>query len=175
VRTVPVVVRDIFDDEAFELLLVPDDGAVEEFSADRADPSFGEGVGDWGADGGLEDLEAFGSEDLVEGVDELAASVADQSASTTELAGVVEEQVAGCLGVQELGPGLLGTFRRGLDVVVAKDLPHRRLCDLAAEADEFAVDSSVAPCRILGARRRRRRWAAVRLGGAIPGAGGAER
>ena len=39
-----VVVLDVVGGQAFELLLVPDDGAVEEFSADGADPAFGEGV-----------------------------------------------------------------------------------------------------------------------------------
>ena len=73
-----VVVADVVDDEPFELLLVPDDGAVEEFSADGSDPAFGECVSHRRADRCLEDLEAFGSEDLVERVDELAATVTDQ-------------------------------------------------------------------------------------------------
>ena len=71
-----VVVGDVAGDESFELLLVPDDGAVEEFSSDRSDPSFGERVRYWGSNWGLEDLEAFGSEDLVEGGGELAATIA---------------------------------------------------------------------------------------------------
>jgi hypothetical protein len=102
-----VVVPDVVDDEAFELSPVPDDGAgqpfglLEEFSSDRADPAFSERVRHWGPGRGLEDFEAFGSEDLVEGVDELAASVADQRAGIGELVGVFEEQVAGGLG----GPG----------------------------------------------------------------------
>ena len=54
------------------------------------------------------------------------------------------------MGAQELGPGHLGAFRCGVDVVVFEDLPHRCLGDLVAEADEFAVYSSVAPCRVLG-------------------------
>ena len=53
-------------------------GAVEEFTADGSDPSFGECVGHRGVNGCLEDLEAFGAEDLVEGVDELAPSIANQ-------------------------------------------------------------------------------------------------
>ncbi len=76
--SVLVVGVDVVGDEAFELALVPDDGAVEKLSADRSDPAFGEGVGYRRADRALEDLEAFGSEDLVEGVDELAASVSDE-------------------------------------------------------------------------------------------------
>ena len=100
-RPVLVVVPDVVDDEAFELAAVPDDGVIEEFSTDRADTSFSERVRYWGPGRSLEDLEAFGSEDLVEGGDELAGSVADQRAGTGELVGVFGEQVAGGLG----GPG----------------------------------------------------------------------
>ena len=73
-----VVVVDVVDDAPFELLLVPDDGAVEEFAADGSNPSFGVAVGDGGSDRALEDLHAFTSEDLVERCDELAAAIADQ-------------------------------------------------------------------------------------------------
>ena len=76
--SVGVVVVDVVDDEVFELALVPDDGAVEEVSADGSDPAFGERVGNRSADRCLEDLEAFGSEDLVEGVDELASLVSNE-------------------------------------------------------------------------------------------------
>ena len=41
VRPVSVVVLDVSDDEPFELVLVPDDGAVEELSAGGADPACG--------------------------------------------------------------------------------------------------------------------------------------
>ncbi len=51
--------------------------------------------------GVLEDLEAFGAEDLVEAVDELAAAVTYQSLGVGELVAVADEQVAGCL----CGPG----------------------------------------------------------------------
>jgi hypothetical protein len=73
---VGVVVVDVVDDEAFELMLVPDDGAVEELAAQGSDPAFSKGVRYRGPNRCLEDLEAFGSEDLVEGVYELAAAVA---------------------------------------------------------------------------------------------------
>ena len=84
----PVVVVDVVDDEALELSAVPDDGAVEEFSAHGADPAFGERVGYRRSYRGAEDLEAFGAEDLVEGVDELAASVPYERSGTCELVGV---------------------------------------------------------------------------------------
>ena len=51
---------------------------------------------------GAEDLEAFGSEDLVERVDELAAAVSHERSGIGEAVGVAKEQVAGCLG----GPGV---------------------------------------------------------------------
>ncbi len=72
-----VVVVEVVDDNAFELLLVADDGAVEEFTTEIADPAFGERVRDRGSDRWLEDCYGLGAEDLVEGVDELAASVTD--------------------------------------------------------------------------------------------------
>ncbi len=96
-----VVVLDVVADQPFELSVVPDDGPVEELSADRSDPALGEGVGDRGPDGCAEDLEAFGPEDLVERVYELAPAIANQCPSTVELGAVAQEEVAGCLG----GPG----------------------------------------------------------------------
>jgi hypothetical protein len=72
---VGVVVLDVVDDEALELMLVPDDGAVEKLAAKGSDPAFSECVRHRGPDRCGEDLEAFGSEDLVEGVDELATAV----------------------------------------------------------------------------------------------------
>ncbi len=41
---VGVVVVDVVDDESFELVLVPDDGAVEELAAQGPDPAFGEAL-----------------------------------------------------------------------------------------------------------------------------------
>ena len=78
VGPVPVVMRDVVGDEAFELASVPDEGAVEEFSSQRADPPFGERVRDRRPDRGLENLHVFGAEDLVKGIDELAAPVAHE-------------------------------------------------------------------------------------------------
>ena len=77
-RSVGVVVVDVVDHYTLELLAVPDDDSVEEFTPDRPDPAFGERVGNWRADRTLEDLESFGAEDLVERVDELAAPVTNE-------------------------------------------------------------------------------------------------
>ena len=48
-----VVVIDVVDRWAFELAAVPDDGAVEEFAADRSGPLLSEGVGRRGPGGRL--------------------------------------------------------------------------------------------------------------------------
>lgn len=95
--SVSVVVVDVVGDELFELLLVPDNGSVKELAAQGPDPAFGERVRDWG----FEDVEAFGSEDLVEGVDELTAPVADQRPRIGESVWVSQEEVPGGLA----GPG----------------------------------------------------------------------
>ena len=89
---------DVVDDEPLELALVPDDGAVEELSAQGGDPTFGERVGSWGANRGAQDLETFGSEDLVEGVYELAGAVTHECSAVGGPLWVKQEQVAGCLG-----------------------------------------------------------------------------
>jgi len=78
VGSVLVVVVDVVADDTLEVSLVPDDGAIEELAACRSDPALGKRVGHWRADRSLEDLEPFGAEDLVEGVDELAATVANE-------------------------------------------------------------------------------------------------
>ena len=41
-QLVLVVVIDTVDDEPFERVLVPDDGAIEQLPADRSDPAFNE-------------------------------------------------------------------------------------------------------------------------------------
>ena len=79
-----VVVLDAVGDESVELLLVPDDGAVEKLSAQGADPTFGEGAGHRDANRGAQDLETFGSKDLVEGVYELAGAVTHECSAVGE-------------------------------------------------------------------------------------------
>ena len=49
VGSVLAIVRDVLDHEAFELLAVPDDGAVEELSAQGSDPAVNEGIGHRGS------------------------------------------------------------------------------------------------------------------------------
>jgi hypothetical protein len=66
-----VVVIDVFDDEAFELALVPDDGPIEQLAAQRADPAFSEAVRYRWMHRDLEDLGALGGEDRIEASYEL--------------------------------------------------------------------------------------------------------
>jgi hypothetical protein len=82
------VVVDVVDTEPVELVLVPDEGAIEELASDCADPPFREGVGDWCPNGGLEDLESFGSEDFIERANELAAAITNPSPRSCEAVGV---------------------------------------------------------------------------------------
>ena len=101
VRPVNVVVRDVVDHEPLELALVPDDGAVKELASKGANPAFGEGVGYGCPHRGLEDLEAFGAEDLVAVAVELAGAVTNEGSAVGEPAGMAHEEVARRLG----GPG----------------------------------------------------------------------
>lgn len=100
---VRVVLIDVVDDEAFELALVPDDRATEELAAQGRAPSFREGVGHRSTDWWLDYLQAFGSEDLIERVDRLAAAVAHQSTGVLESLAVAHEKVAGCLSGPRAG------------------------------------------------------------------------
>ena len=103
---------------------------VEEFSSDGSDPAFGERVGHGRSHGSFEHLHALGLEDLVEAVDELAASIADQSPGGFEPIAVGDEQVAG--GLCAPGSGWVG----------GEDLPDGGLVDRVSEAGEFALDAA---------------------------------
>jgi hypothetical protein len=87
-----VVVIYIVDNESFEVSLVPDDGAVEQFSSDGSDPAFSEGVGQRSSCWCAQDLEAFGSEDLVEAVGELAATITNERSRSLEAVSVAQER-----------------------------------------------------------------------------------
>lgn len=73
-----VVVIDVVGYEPVELVLVPDEGPVEELASDGSDPPFRERIGDRCRNGCLEDLESFGSEDFIERANELAAATTNQ-------------------------------------------------------------------------------------------------
>ena len=56
----------------------------------------------------------------------------------------------GGLGAQELGPGHARALRGGVDAVLFEDSPHSGGSNAVTEADEFAGDTAVAPCRVVG-------------------------
>ena len=143
---VRVVVVDVVDDEPFELPLVPDDGAVEELASKGADPAFGECVRHGGAHRRLEDLHAFGSEDLVEGVDELACAVAHERAGVGELVAVTEQQVPRRLG----GPDAGGVVRDPCEVhAPGRDVDEEQRVEPAqrdgVDGGEVAGDGGLGP------------------------------
>ncbi len=108
VGSVLVVVVDVVDDDPLELPAVPHEGAVQELAAQGPDPAFGERVRNRRTAWGLEDLDVFGTEHLVERGGELAAAISNQRLATFERLAVAEEQVSCCLG----GP-LAGGVRGG--------------------------------------------------------------
>jgi hypothetical protein len=63
-----------------------DQQVIEAFSAQRTDPSFGDGVRPWRSDRGADDGDVGAGEDRVEGGGELAVPIADQE---PELGGLV--------------------------------------------------------------------------------------
>jgi hypothetical protein len=76
----------------------------------------------------------------------------EQDVVPAEYGGVDGEEVAGDsgLGVQELRPGEFESFGCWVDAVGFEDLPDGGGGNAVAESDEFAVDASVAPRRVLG-------------------------
>jgi hypothetical protein len=78
VRTVGVVMGFEFAQEAAEVTLVPDEGAIQEFVAAGLHPSLRDRVHARGADAAEGDLDAGVGEDPVEQGGELRVSVADQ-------------------------------------------------------------------------------------------------
>ena len=77
-----------------------------------------------------------------------------QDVEPIEQGGVDGEEVAGhCgLGPQQLRPGNRGALGSWINTVAFEDLPHGGSGDVAAEADEFAVDCAGSPRS--GCRRR---------------------
>jgi len=134
VGSVLVVVVDVVANDAVELLLVPDDGAVKQLSSDRSDPALGERVGYRRSHGCLEDLEAFGAEHLVKRVDELAAAVTNECPCVFEAFGVADEQVPGGVGGPRSGRVRCDT---GEDHLAAADVDEEQ--DVVA-AQEFGVN-----------------------------------
>ena len=161
---VRVVVIDVVDDKLVELAAVPDDGAVEELASQGADPAFGERVRHGGAHRCGEDLHTFGSEDLVEGVDELAGAVAHERLGVGELVAVTEQQVPRRLG----GPDAGGVVRDPCEVhAPGPDVDEEQQVE-PAQRDGFD-GGEVAGDGGLGAEQPKRRQEATSAEGVAAG------
>ena len=141
-----VVMIDVVNDKIVELAAVPDDGAVKEFASKGADPAFGERVRHGSAHRRLEDLHTFGSEDLVEGVDELACAVAHERLGVGELVAVLDQQVPRRLG----GPHAGGVVRDPCEVhAPGRDIDEEQQVEPAQrdgfDGGEVAGDGGLGP------------------------------
>src|SRR5438045_2924087 len=92
-----VVVAAVDAEHVLEMTAADDEDPVEAVGADCAHPAFGEGVRvrrlNWRAD----DLDAFGAEDLIEGVAELRVAIVDEE-SEGVLVAELDGEVARLLG-----------------------------------------------------------------------------
>jgi hypothetical protein len=94
---VGVVVGEVLLPHLREVAGSADQGVVEAFATQRADPALRDDVRPWRPHGGADDADVGGGEDRVEGGGELGVPVADQE---PELLGAVPEvhpEVAGLL------------------------------------------------------------------------------
>ena len=103
VWAVLVVVLDEVVEEPVELVLVPDQGAIQELMADGTNPTFSESVGLWRTWRRSDRFGADGGEHMVERSGVLAGAVTDHE---PDRFAVAQEEVAGGLGGP--GPGGVG-------------------------------------------------------------------
>ena len=111
VRPMLIVVGLILVQDPPQLVLVPDEGAVQELAAASADPAFGDRVHAGRPDVAEHGPDASISENRVERGREVRAAVADHELDSARLLAEVHEQVAGLLG----GPRPGGMQRQSED------------------------------------------------------------
>jgi hypothetical protein len=109
VRPVPVVVRCVHAQNAFEMSASEDEDAIEAVAADGAHPALCVRVCVWRLNGCLDHLDLLGAEDLVEGRAELRIAVMDQQPQPPLVVAELDDEVAGLLG----HPGAVGIGRAG--------------------------------------------------------------
>jgi len=95
---VGVVVLQVFSHDCLQVPPVQDEDPVQALPAKCAHPALGVGVRLWRPDGSADDPDAFGSEDLVEGVSELGIPVPDQEPPGREGAAHCDDEVSSLLG-----------------------------------------------------------------------------
>jgi hypothetical protein len=99
-----VVVIDVGTQNPVEVAIACDQQPVEAFGSHGPDPALGDRVGSGRSDRRLDDLDAFGREDLVEGSGELAISVVNEETNGAGSLIERETQIAGLLD----DPGRVG-------------------------------------------------------------------
>ena len=96
--TVRVVVLDVLGEHGLQMAAAEDEHPVEALAPDGADHALTDGVGPGCPDRALDDPDALGGEDGVEGSGELGVAVADEELDRGRLVGEVHREVAGLLG-----------------------------------------------------------------------------
>ena len=140
VRPSTVVVPDVLGEYSVQLQLAQDQHAIGELGSDGEHEPFGVAVRAWAARRDLDCLDAYVSQDGVEGGRELACPVADEKPELVDSVTEGHREVADLLG----GPPAVRIGRHAEDVdVAAVDLEHEEHVDLPD--GERAVDVEVDP------------------------------
>jgi hypothetical protein len=98
VRPVLIVVDLVLVQDPPQMVLVPDQGAVQELAPASADPAFGDRVHARCPDVAEHGLDPGTGEDRVERGGEVRAAVADHELDPVRLLAEIHDQVAGLLG-----------------------------------------------------------------------------
>ena len=77
-RPMAVVVLDVFVDDGFEMSTAEDEHPIQTFTSDGPDKPFSKGICTGCPDRGVDDPNAFGTEDLIEARGELGVPVPDK-------------------------------------------------------------------------------------------------
>jgi len=100
---VSVVMADVVGKNLFEVAAAGDQGPVEAFGSHGPDPALRVRICPGGADRGLDDLDAFGGEHLVEGRGEFRIPVTDEEAERSSALYEIADEVASDLGDEGSG------------------------------------------------------------------------
>jgi|SRR5665213_3237248 len=93
-----VVMSEVLDEHLLEVTAAEDEESVEALSTNGAYKALGEGVRPRGSDRGLDDLDAFGPEHLVEAGRKLGVSISDQERDCSGAFGQDNAEIARLLG-----------------------------------------------------------------------------
>ena len=141
VGSVPVVVREILGEHDLEVAAVEDKESVQALPADGTDESLGDRVGAGRLDRGLDNPDALGGEDGVEGAGELGVAVADQELDRRRALHQLEADVPCLLGDpgrrrigSDAGPERLGEGSMRWRPKIAQTLQGARVTPMVASS-----------------------------------------